>query len=52
MEHKPLQTFINKRFLLTRPHQLKSILKQLYAVSNLADEVTNAILILATKHKT
>jgi len=42
--------FENEKFELARQYQLKGILKQLGAVTNLAEDVADAVLILATKH--
>jgi uncharacterized protein Yka (UPF0111/DUF47 family) len=53
IEYKLLQSvFENKKFELARKYQLKGILKQLGAVTNLAEDVADAVLILATKHST
>ena len=43
-------SFENEKFELARQYQLKGILKQLGAVTNLAEDVADAVLILATKH--
>ena len=51
VEYKLLRTvFENEKFELARQYQLKGILKQLGAVTNLAEDVADAVLILATKH--
>ena len=51
VEYKLLRTvFENDKFELARQYQLKGILKQLGAVTNLAEDVADAVLILATKH--
>ena len=53
IEHKLLQAvFENEKLELARKYQLKGILKQLGAVTNLAEDVADAVLILATKHAT
>ncbi|MBL4825061.1 MAG: DUF47 family protein [SAR324 cluster bacterium] len=53
IEYKLLQAvFENEKFELARKYQLKGILKQLGAVTNLAEDVADAVLILATKHST
>ena len=39
-----------KNLELARQYQLKGILKQLGEVTNLAEDVADAVLILATKH--
>ena len=44
------EIFENEKFELARQYQLKGILKQLGAVTNLAEDVADAVLILATKH--
>ena len=51
VENKLLRTvFENEKFELARQYQLKGILNQLGAVTNLAEDVADAVLILATKH--
>jgi len=51
VEYKLLRTvFDSKKFELAQKYQLKGILKQLGAVTNLAEDVADAVLILATKH--
>ena len=53
IEYKLLQSvFEDEKFELARKYQLKGILKQLGAVTNLAEDVADAVLILATKHAT
>ncbi|MBC8259534.1 MAG: DUF47 family protein [SAR324 cluster bacterium] len=53
VEYKLLKAvFENESFELARQYQLKGILKQLGAVTNLAEDVADAVLILATKHAT
>ena len=53
IEYKLLQSvFEDEKFELARKYQLKGILKQLGAVTNLAEDVADAVLILATKHST
>jgi predicted phosphate transport protein (TIGR00153 family) len=51
VEYKLLrEVFENKKLELARQYQLKGILKQLGGVTNLAEDVADAVLILATKH--
>jgi uncharacterized protein Yka (UPF0111/DUF47 family) len=51
VEYKLLRAvFENEKFELARQYQLKGILKQLGEVTNLAEDVADAVLILATKH--
>ncbi|MEZ7974850.1 MAG: DUF47 family protein [SAR324 cluster bacterium] len=53
IEYKLLQSvFEDEKFELARKYQLKGILKQLGSVTNLAEDVADAVLILATKHST
>ena len=53
IEYKLLQmVFENKKYDLAMQYQLKSILKQIGRVTNLAEDVADAVLILATKHST
>ena len=53
IEYKLLkEIFKNDKFELSRQYQLKGILKQLGAVTNLAEDVADAVLILSTKHST
>ena len=53
IENKLLQSvFEDEKFELARKYQLKGMLKQLGAVTNLAEDVADAVLILATKHST
>ncbi len=53
IEYKLLQmVFENKKFDLAMQYQLKGILKQIGKVTNLAEDVADAVLILATKHST
>jgi len=53
VEYKLLQSvFENEKYELARKYQLKGIFKQLGAVTNLAEDVADAVLILATKHST
>ena len=53
IEYKLLQmVFENKKFDLAMQYQLKGILKQIGRVTNLAEDVADAVLILATKHST
>ena len=53
IEHKLLQmVFENKKYDLAMQYQLKGILKQIGRVTNLAEDVADAVLILATKHST
>ena len=51
VEYKLLKKiFQNEKFELARQYQLKGILRQLGAVTNLAEDVADAVLILSTKH--
>ena len=51
IEYKLLQmVFENKKYELATKYQLKGILKQIGRVTNLAEDVADAVLILATKH--
>ena len=53
VEYKLLKKiFQNEKFELARQYQLKGILRQLGAVTNLAEDVADAVLILSTKHST
>ena len=53
IEYKLLQmVFENKKYELAIKYQLKGILKQIGHVTNLAEDVADAVLILATKHST
>ena len=53
IEYKLLQmVFENKKDELAIKYQLKGILKQIGRVTNLAEDVADAVLILATKHST
>ena len=53
IEYKLLQmVFENKKYELAIKYQLKGILKQIGRVTNLAEDVADAVLILATKHST
>jgi len=53
IEYKLLQSvFENKKYDLAMQYQLKGILKQIGRVTNLAEDVADAVLILATKHST
>ena len=53
IEYKMLQmVFENKNYELAMQYQLKGILKQIGRVTNLAEDVADAVLILATKHST
>ena len=53
IEYKLLQiVFENKKYELAMQYQLKGILKQIGRVTNLAEDVADAVLILATKHST
>ena len=53
IENKLLQmVFENKKFDLAMQYQLKGILKQIGRVTNLAEDVADSVLILATKHAT
>ena len=53
IEYKLLQmVFENKKYDLAMQYQLKGILKQIGRVTNLAEDVADAVLILATKHST
>ena len=53
IEYKLLQmVFENKKYDLAIQYQLKGILKQIARVTNLAEDVADAVLILATKHST
>ena len=53
IEYKLLQmVFENKKYNLAMQYQLKGILKQIGRVTNLAEDVADAVLILATKHST
>ena len=44
--------FENKKYDHAMQYQLKGILKQIGRVTNLAEDVADAVLILATKHST
>ena len=44
--------FENKNYELAMKYQMKGILKQIGRVTNLAEDVADAVLILATKHST
>jgi len=51
IEHHLLQlVFTDEKLELARQYQLKGILKQLGGITNLAEDVADAVLILATKH--
>ena len=53
IEYKLLQmVFENKKYELAMQYQLKGILKQIGRVTNLAEDVADTVLILATKHST
>ena len=53
IESKLLQmVFENKKYELAIKYQLKGILKQIGRVTNLAEDVADTVLILATKHST
>ena len=53
IEYKLLQmVFENNKFDLAIQYQLKGILKQIGRVTNLAEDVADSVLILATKHST
>ncbi len=53
IEQKLLEiVFENKKYDLAIQYQLKGILKQIGSVTNLAEDVADAVLILATKHST
>ena len=53
IEYKMLQmVFENKKYELAMQYQLKGILKQIGMVTNLAEDVADTVLILATKHST
>ena len=53
IEQKLLEiVFENKKYDLAIQYQLKGILKQIGRVTNLAEDVADAVLILATKHST
>ena len=53
IEYKLLQmVFENKKYELAIKYQLKGILKQIGRVTNLAEDVADAVLILATIHST
>ena len=53
IEYKLLQmVFENKKYELSIKYQLKEILKQIGRVTNLAEDVADTVLILATKHST
>ena len=53
IEYQMLQmVFENKNYDLAMQYQLKGILKQIGRVTNLAEDVADAVLILATKHST
>ena len=53
IEYKLLQMiFENKKYNLAMQYQLKGILKQIGRVTNLAEDVADTVLILATKHST
>ncbi len=51
IEYKLLESvFADEKMELARQYQLKGILKQLGGITNLAEDVADAVLILATKH--
>ncbi len=51
IEYKLLNSvFENEEFELSRKYQLKSVLKQLGSITNLAEDVADAVLILSTKY--
>ena len=53
IEYKMLQmVFDNKNYDLARQYQLKGLFKQVGRVTNLAEDVADSVLILATKHST
>ena len=53
IEYKLLQSvFENEKIELAKKYQLKSLLKELGSVTNLAEDVADSVLILATKHFT
>jgi len=53
IEYKLLHVvFENKKYDLAMQYQLKGILKQIGRVTNLAEDVADTVLILATKHST
>ena len=53
IEYKLLQmVFENKKYELAIKYQFKGILKQIGRVTNLAEDVADAVVILATKHST
>ena len=53
IEYKLLKmVFENKKYDLAMQYQLKWILKQIGRVTNLAEDVADTVLILATKHST
>ena len=51
IEYKLLNSvFENQEFELSRKYQLKSVLKQLGTITNLAEDVADTVLILSTKY--
>jgi len=51
IEYKLLQSvFENEKYELVKKYQLKSILKQLGSITNLAEDVADTVLILSTKY--
>ena len=53
IEQKLLQlVFENKKYDLAIQYQFKGIFKQIGRVTNLAEDVADTVLILATKHST
>ncbi len=51
IEYKLLQSvFENKKIELANKYQIKSLLKEIGSVTNIAEDVADSILILATKH--
>ena len=51
IEYKLLNSvFENEEFDLARKYQLKSVLKQLGSITNLSEDVADAVLILSTKY--
>jgi len=51
IEYKLLKSvFENDEFRLSQKYQLKSVLKQLGSITNLAEDVADAVLILSTKY--
>ena len=53
IEYKLLNSiFENKKFELSNKYQLKSVLKRLGSITNLAEDVADSVLILSIKYST